>query len=69
MLDPVPGIEARWLAGFAPVGETGFIIIVQTRYDPRPWPARPSRRARSLQPSARRTSSRCAARSLPPTPM
>jgi hypothetical protein len=31
--DPVPGFEGRWLAGFAPVGETGFVVIVQTRYD------------------------------------
>ena len=30
---PVPGFEGRWLAGFAPVGETGFVVIVQTRYD------------------------------------
>jgi hypothetical protein len=32
-LDPVPGFEGRWLAGFAPVGDTGFVVIVQTRYD------------------------------------
>jgi serine/threonine-protein kinase len=31
--DPVPGFEGRWLAGFAPVGETGFVVIVQTRHD------------------------------------
>jgi eukaryotic-like serine/threonine-protein kinase len=31
--DPVPGFEGRWLAGFAPVGNTGFIVIVQSRYD------------------------------------
>jgi conflict system STAND superfamily ATPase/CHAT domain-containing protein len=31
--DPVPGFEGRWLAGFAPVGDTGFVVIVQTRYD------------------------------------
>jgi eukaryotic-like serine/threonine-protein kinase len=30
--DPVPGFEGRWLAGFAPVGKTGFIVIVQSRY-------------------------------------
>jgi hypothetical protein len=29
----VPGFEGRWLAGFAPVGDTGFVVIVQTRYD------------------------------------
>ena len=29
----MPGYEGRWLAGFAPVGDTGFIVIVQTRYD------------------------------------
>lgn len=31
--DPVPGFEGRWLAGFAPVGDTGLVAIVQTRYD------------------------------------
>jgi hypothetical protein len=31
--DPVPGFGGRWLAGFAPVGDTGFVVIVQTRYD------------------------------------
>ena len=31
--DPVRGYEGRWLAGFAPVGDTGFVVIVQTRYD------------------------------------
>jgi hypothetical protein len=31
--DPVPGFEGRWLAGFAPVGDTGFVVIVQTRND------------------------------------
>jgi hypothetical protein len=31
--DPMPGFEGRWLAGFAPVGKTGFIVIVQSRYD------------------------------------
>jgi hypothetical protein len=31
--DAVPGFEGRWLAGFAPVGDTGFVVIVQTRYD------------------------------------
>jgi hypothetical protein len=31
--DPVPGFEGRWLAGFAPVGDTGFVVVVQTRYD------------------------------------
>jgi eukaryotic-like serine/threonine-protein kinase len=30
--DPLDGFGGRWLAGFAPVGETGFIVIVQTRY-------------------------------------
>jgi serine/threonine-protein kinase len=29
--DPVPGFEGRWLAGIAPVGHTGFVIVVQTR--------------------------------------
>ena len=31
--DPVPGFEGRWLAGFASVGSTGFVVIVQTHYD------------------------------------
>jgi serine/threonine-protein kinase len=31
--DPVPGFPGRWLAGFAPVSETGFVVIVETRYD------------------------------------
>ncbi len=31
--DPIPGYEGRWLAGFAPVGNTGFVVIVQTRHD------------------------------------
>jgi hypothetical protein len=31
--DPVAGFEGRWLAGFAPVGETGYVVIVQTRYE------------------------------------
>jgi hypothetical protein len=31
--DPVPGFEGRWLAGLAPVGDTGFVVIVQTRND------------------------------------
>ena len=31
--DPVLGYEGRWLAGFAPVCGTGFVVIVQTRYD------------------------------------
>ena len=29
--DPVPGFEGEWLAGFAPVGCTGHVVIVQTR--------------------------------------
>jgi len=31
--DPMQGYEGRWLAGFAPVGNTGFVVIVQTPYD------------------------------------
>ncbi len=32
--DPVPGFKGwRWLAGFAPVRDTGFVVIVQTRHD------------------------------------
>ena len=30
--DPVPGFGGRWLAGFAPVGNTGYVMVVQTRY-------------------------------------
>ena len=30
--DPLPGHGGRWLAGFAPVGDTGFVVVVQTRY-------------------------------------
>jgi len=30
-VDPVPGFEGRWLAGFAPVGNTSHAVIVQTR--------------------------------------
>jgi len=29
----VPEYRGRWIAGFAPVGNTGFVIIVQQRYD------------------------------------
>jgi len=43
--DPVPGYEGRWLAGFARVGGTGLVVIVQTRYDAAVAPnARLSRR-------------------------
>jgi hypothetical protein len=46
--DPVPGFEGRWLAGFAPVGDTGFVVIVQTRRDAAVEPnARLSRRLAS----------------------
>jgi len=46
--DPVDGFEGRWLAGFAPVGATGFVVIVQTRYDAAVKPnARLSRRLAS----------------------
>jgi len=31
--DPVAGFEGRWLAGAAPVGGTGLVVVVQTRYD------------------------------------
>ncbi len=31
--DPLPGWGGdRWLAAFAPVAQTGFVVIVQTRY-------------------------------------
>jgi hypothetical protein len=46
--DPVPGFGGRWLAGFAPVGDTGFVVIVQTRHDVAVEPnARLSRRLAS----------------------
>jgi hypothetical protein len=46
--DPVPGFEGRWLAGFAPVGDTGFVVIVQTHYNVAVEPnARLSRRLAS----------------------
>jgi serine/threonine protein kinase len=32
--DPVPGFEGEWLAAFAPVGNTGFLILVETRKPP-----------------------------------
>lgn len=25
--------QGRWIAGFAPVGNTGFVVVVQQRYD------------------------------------
>ncbi|HEX6765814.1 MAG TPA: hypothetical protein VF103_10065, partial [Polyangiaceae bacterium] len=31
--DPIPGYGGRWLAGFARVGQTDQVVIVQTRYD------------------------------------
>ncbi len=31
--DPVVGYEGRWIAGFAPVGNTGLVVVVQTRND------------------------------------
>ncbi len=30
-LDPIPGFDGTWLAGIAPVGDTPFAVIVQTR--------------------------------------
>jgi len=32
-LDQLEGYSGRWLAGFAPVGHTGFVVIVQTPDD------------------------------------
>jgi len=29
--DAVPGFPGLWLAAFAPVGNTGFVVLVQTR--------------------------------------
>ena len=31
--DPLSGVETRWLAGLAPVDNTPFLVIVETRYD------------------------------------
>ena len=31
--DPLPGFAGQWLAAFAPVGETGFIVLVERRVD------------------------------------
>jgi hypothetical protein len=31
--DPIPGYWGRWLAGFARVGQTDQVVIVETRYD------------------------------------
>jgi serine/threonine-protein kinase len=31
--DPVPGYEGRWLAGLAPIGDTGLVMVVATRND------------------------------------
>ena len=30
---PITAFGRRWLAGFAPVGHTGYAVVVQTRYD------------------------------------
>ena len=30
--DPVVGFGGRWLAGFAPVGNTDSVVVVQTHY-------------------------------------
>lgn len=30
--DPVPGFDGRWLAAIAPVGQTGYLVVVQTRF-------------------------------------
>jgi hypothetical protein len=29
--DPVPGFDGEWLAALAPVGKTGYLVLVQTR--------------------------------------
>lgn len=31
--DPLPGFEGNWLAAFAPVGKTGFIVLVERKVD------------------------------------
>jgi hypothetical protein len=31
--DPVPGFEGRWVAGFARVGQTDYVVVIQTRYE------------------------------------
>jgi hypothetical protein len=30
--DPVPGYSGSWLATIAPIGQTGFVVVVQTRH-------------------------------------
>ena len=32
--DPIPGFEGEWLAAVAPVGNTGFLMLVETRKPP-----------------------------------
>ncbi|HEV8547574.1 MAG TPA: hypothetical protein VGQ57_01080, partial [Polyangiaceae bacterium] len=32
-LDPIPHYAGRWLAGFARVGQTDQVVLIQTRYD------------------------------------
>jgi eukaryotic-like serine/threonine-protein kinase len=29
--DPIPGFDGDWLAAFAPVGTTGYVVLVETR--------------------------------------
>jgi len=31
--DPIPGFGGEWLAAFAPVGKTGYVVLVETRAD------------------------------------
>jgi hypothetical protein len=36
--DPIPGFDGEWLAAIAPVGRTGFFVLVATRKEPAfPW--------------------------------
>jgi serine/threonine-protein kinase len=37
--DPIPGFSGSWLAAFAPVGKTGFVVLVQTPKDQLRWPS------------------------------
>jgi hypothetical protein len=34
--DPVPGYEGPWHAAFAPIGATGYVMVVQSRKTPTP---------------------------------
>jgi hypothetical protein len=39
--DPLPGFEGNWSAAFAPIDESGFVVVVQSQRD-RPAPLAPA---------------------------